>query len=107
MNFLWALGAALASLALLVIAFVPLERAFLLGFRVAALAGLAAFRGLWAIFVHSNARLPLGPLRTLFGAPELHHFHHARVGRTRHNFANVAPWIDLLFGTHHLPTGDE
>jgi sterol desaturase/sphingolipid hydroxylase (fatty acid hydroxylase superfamily) len=78
--------------------------AFALGFPVAALAGLAAFRGLWAIFVHSNVRLPLGPLRVLFGAPELHHFHHARVGRTRHNFANVAPWIDLLFGTHHLPS---
>ncbi len=81
--------------------------AFLLGFPVGALAGLAAFRGLWAIFVHSNVRLPLGPLRWLVGAPELHHHHHARASRTAHNFANVAPWIDLLFGTHFLPRGEE
>ena len=36
-----------------------------------------------------------GPLRALFGAPGLHHF------------ANLAPWTDLLFGTYHVPPGDE
>ena len=81
--------------------------AILLGVHVELLAGAAVFRGLWAIFVHSNVRLPLGPLRVLFGAPELHHWHHARVERTRHNFANLAPWLDHLFGTHHCPEGEE
>ena len=64
-------------------------------------------RGTWAIFIHSNVRLPLGPLRYVLGAPELHHWHHARVPRTQHNFANVAPWVDLVFGTFHLPQGEE
>ena len=80
--------------------------AVLLGVAPETLASLAVFRGVWAIFVHSNVRLPLGPLRWLVGAPELHHWHHARSStteRTTHNFANLAPWIDLLFGTHHLP----
>jgi sterol desaturase/sphingolipid hydroxylase (fatty acid hydroxylase superfamily) len=81
--------------------------AFVMGFDVQMLAPLIALRGMWAIFVHSNVRLPLGPLRILLGAPELHHWHHARVGRTRHNFANVAPFIDVIFGTHHLPEGPE
>jgi sterol desaturase/sphingolipid hydroxylase (fatty acid hydroxylase superfamily) len=81
--------------------------AFLLGVPLGALAALAVLRGMWAIFVHSNVRLPLGPLRWVLGAPELHHWHHARVPRTRHNFANLAPWIDLLFGTHHCPDGPE
>jgi sterol desaturase/sphingolipid hydroxylase (fatty acid hydroxylase superfamily) len=81
--------------------------AFLLGVPLGWLAGLAALRGLWAIFVHSNVRLPLGPLRWVLGAPELHHWHHARVPRTLHNFANLAPWIDALFGTHHCPDGPE
>jgi sterol desaturase/sphingolipid hydroxylase (fatty acid hydroxylase superfamily) len=81
--------------------------AFVMGFRVEGLAALIAFRGMWAIFVHSNVRLPLGPLRLLFGAPELHHWHHARVEQTRHNFANLAPWLDVLFGTHHLPSPAE
>jgi sterol desaturase/sphingolipid hydroxylase (fatty acid hydroxylase superfamily) len=81
--------------------------AFLLGVPLGHLAAIAALRGMWAIFVHSNVRLPLGPLRWILGAPELHHWHHARVPRTQHNFANLAPWIDALFGTHHCPQGPE
>jgi len=81
--------------------------AFLLGVPIGALAALAVLRGMWAIFVHSNVRLPLGPLRWILGAPELHHWHHARVPQTLHNFANLAPWVDALFGTHHCPEGAE
>ena len=33
-----------------------------------ALAYFAAFRGLWAIFIHANVRLSIGPLRMLLGA---------------------------------------
>lgn len=79
----------------------------LLGLPFEALGALIVLRGTWAIFIHSNVRLPLGPLRYLLGAPELHHWHHARVSRTAHNFANVAPWVDLVFGTFHLPRGEE
>lgn len=78
-----------------------------LGLPFAALGGLAAFRGLWAIFIHSNVRLPTGPLGVLLGAPELHHWHHARGPEMRHNFANLAPYLDLLFGTYHRPRGPE
>ena len=46
--------------------------------QVRSLAWFAAFRGLWAIFIHANVRLPIGPLRMLIGAPELHHWHHSR-----------------------------
>ena len=81
--------------------------AFCLGLSFESVAGLVALRGLWAIFVHSNVRLPLGPLRVLLGAPDLHHWHHARVASTKHNFANLAPWIDVLFGTYHRPRGAE
>jgi len=81
--------------------------AILLGLPFEAVGGLVVFRGLWAIFIHANVRLPLGPLRILFGAPEIHHWHHARVAATRHNFANLAPWVDLLFGTYHCPEGPE
>jgi len=81
--------------------------AMALGVDLSLLAGLVAFRGLWAIFIHSNVRLPLGPLRVLFGAPELHHWHHLETTDTKHNFANLAPWTDLLFGTYHRPEGEE
>jgi sterol desaturase/sphingolipid hydroxylase (fatty acid hydroxylase superfamily) len=76
--------------------------AFLLGFPLSTLAGLIAFRGLWAIYIHSNARLPLGPLRMLIGAPELHHWHHDRQ-RDAGNYANISPLMDLLFGTYRCP----
>lgn len=74
-----------------------------LGIDTSGLAWLIVFRGVWAAFIHSNVRLPLGPLRVLIGAPELHHWHHANVARTRHNFSNLAPWTDLVFGTYHCP----
>lgn len=75
----------------------------LLGIDFRLLAGLAVFRSAWGIFIHSNVHLRLGPLALLLGSPELHHWHHARVARTAHNFANLAPWLDLLFRTYHCP----
>ena len=81
--------------------------AIVLGLPFEALGALIVLRGMWAIFIHSNVRLPLGPLAFVLGAPELHHFHHARVARTQHNFANVAPWVDLVFGTFRWPAADE
>jgi sterol desaturase/sphingolipid hydroxylase (fatty acid hydroxylase superfamily) len=76
--------------------------AFVLGFPLETLAGFAAFRGLWAIYIHSNVRLPIGPLRILIGAPELHHWHHDR-DRDAGNYANISPLMDLLFGTYRCP----
>lgn len=81
--------------------------AFALGVPMGWLAGLAVFRGIWGVFIHSNVALPIGPLRFVLGAPDLHHWHHACVARTQHNFANLAPWIDVLFGSYHRPTGEE
>src|SRR5207237_3677161 len=52
--------------------------AFVLGFSLGPLAVLIAFRGIWAIYIHSNVRLPLRPVRWLIGGPELHHWHHAK-----------------------------
>ncbi|MDY3562535.1 sterol desaturase family protein [Gemmata sp. JC673] len=76
--------------------------AFVLGFPLETLAGFIAFRGVWAIYIHSNVRLPLGPLRPLLGAPELHHWHHAR-DRDAGNYGNVCPLMDVLFGTYVCP----
>ncbi len=79
--------------------------AFVLGFPLETLAGFLAFRGLWAIYIHSNVRLPIGPLRWFLGAPELHHWHHARE-RFAGNYANISPLMDLLFGTYRHPPAE-
>ena len=76
--------------------------AFIVGFPSESLAGFLTFRGLWAIYIHSNVRLPTGPLRILFGAPELHHWHHDR-DRDAGNYANISPLMDILFGTYRCP----
>ena len=70
--------------------------------RLEVLAGVIAFRGMWAIYIHSNVRLPIGPLRKLIGAPELHHWHHDRA-RDAGNYANISPLMDILFGTYRCP----
>jgi sterol desaturase/sphingolipid hydroxylase (fatty acid hydroxylase superfamily) len=76
--------------------------AYALGFPLEALTGFIAFRGVWAVYIHSNVRLPTGPLRVLFGAPELHHWHHAR-DRDAGNYSNLSPIMDILFGTYRCP----
>jgi len=76
--------------------------AVVLGFPLETLAGFLAFRGLWAIYIHSNVRLPIGPLRALVGAPELHHWHHDKA-RDAGNYANISPLMDLAFGTYRCP----
>lgn len=73
--------------------------AMLLGIDLRMWVGLVVFRGLWAILVHTNARVPLGPLKWLFGSPEFHRAHHA-ADRDAGHYANLAPWLDVAFGTH-------
>lgn len=75
---------------------------FAMGISIEGLAYFAAFRGLWAIFIHSNVRLSIGPLRMLIGAPELHHWHHDK-DRNAGNYANVSPLMDMVFGTYRCP----
>lgn len=76
--------------------------ALLFGFDLNTLAIIVAFRGLWAIYIHSNVRLSIGPLKILIGSPELHHWHHDKE-RDRGNYANISPLIDILFGTYVCP----
>ncbi|MCB9235495.1 MAG: sterol desaturase family protein [Bacteroidia bacterium] len=76
--------------------------AFVLGFPLETIAGFIAFRGIWAIYIHSNVRLNLGPLRMLIGAPELHHWHHD-LDRMAGNYANISPLMDIIFGTYKCP----
>lgn len=76
--------------------------AFILGFDLSSIVAIVAFRGIWAIYIHSNVRLNIGPLRKLIGSPELHHWHHD-IERDRGNYANVSPLMDIIFGTYTCP----
>ncbi len=73
------------------------------GFPLETIAGVIAFRGLWAVFIHANVRLDPGPLKYVLGAPRLHLWHHARGEGPARNFANLLPALDVVFGTYHEP----
>ncbi|MDI9311488.1 MAG: sterol desaturase family protein [Limnohabitans sp.] len=76
--------------------------AILLGFNLEALTILVAFRGIWAIYIHSNVRLNIGFIKKVIGSPDLHHWHHDKE-RDRGNYANISPLMDILFGTYVCP----
>jgi sterol desaturase/sphingolipid hydroxylase (fatty acid hydroxylase superfamily) len=59
-----------------------------------------------SVLLHSNLRVGFGPLRWLLASPTFHHWHHAcdQAARDK-NFAGQLPFIDVLFGTFHLPKG--
>jgi len=59
-----------------------------------------------AYLVHANVRLNFGPLRHIVVSPEFHHWHHSseREARDR-NYAAHFAFIDLIFGSLHLPRG--
>jgi sterol desaturase/sphingolipid hydroxylase (fatty acid hydroxylase superfamily) len=59
-----------------------------------------------SVLIHSNIRIKFGPLRFVLASPEFHHWHHSndREARDR-NFAGQLPFLDILFGTLHMPRG--
>lgn len=77
--------------------------AVLLGFDLNQIAGYITFRGLWALFIHSNVNIRLGFLEILFGSPHLHHWHHDLERQGKCNYANLSPIMDLIFGSYYSP----
>ena len=64
---------------------------------------VAAFGLIWGFFIHSNLRWRLGPIEWLISTPAFHHWHHTKTGPINHNYSSTLPWLDRIFGTHHLP----
>jgi sterol desaturase/sphingolipid hydroxylase (fatty acid hydroxylase superfamily) len=75
-----------------------------LGYSRATFGGALVLLQLHAIFQHANLRVRFGPLRSVISSPQFHHWHHTNDAQARdRNFAGLFPWIDVLFGTFHLP----
>lgn len=77
--------------------------ALVLGFPLHLIAGLIVLRGMWGLFIHSNADVPIGPLKYVLGSPKLHHWHHDAEKGNDCNYANLMPVMDLIFGTYYEP----
>ncbi len=63
----------------------------------------------WGFFIHSNVRWRFGPLEWLIASPAFHHWHHTNDGPAviNKNYAPMLPGVDRLFGTLHLPPGEQ
>jgi sterol desaturase/sphingolipid hydroxylase (fatty acid hydroxylase superfamily) len=57
----------------------------------------------WGFFIHANLRWRFGPLEWLVSTPAFHHWHHTLNGPINRNYSSTLPWLDRIFGTHHLP----
>lgn len=77
---------------------------FALGFSAPALALFLVVYRWQSLLIHSNANVRFGPFRWIVASPRFHHWHHANHPEAiDRNFAGQLPFIDLLFGTAHMP----
>ena len=77
----------------------------LLGVPLGAHAAVLVALKLATVFVHSNVRVPIGPLRFVVATPRFHHRHHQRNGAVA-NFASFLPLLDVLLGSYSDETPD-
>jgi sterol desaturase/sphingolipid hydroxylase (fatty acid hydroxylase superfamily) len=78
----------------------------LLGFAPAVLAGYAPFLTFHALLLHANLPWTFGPLRYVVSSPAFHRWHHTTEAEgLDKNFAGLFPFIDVVFGTFHMPQG--
>jgi sterol desaturase/sphingolipid hydroxylase (fatty acid hydroxylase superfamily) len=83
-------------------AFLPI---FLLGFAPPALYAYILFVSFHAVYIHANVNHRWPYLRWLIATPEFHHWHHTsdEEGIDK-NFAVLLAFIDVMFGTAHMPS---
>lgn len=86
---------------------ISLTPIFFLGFSEASIAVFSTIYLGHTLLVHSNVRIPFGPLKWLIASPQFHRWHHANQREAYDkNFAGQLPFLDMLFGTYN-PTGDK
>lgn len=78
----------------------------LIGFDPSLVAAYVPIFLFYGILVHANLPWTFGPFRHVLASPCFHRWHHAAEedGLNR-NFAGMFPFIDLAFGTFHMPEG--
>jgi len=77
---------------------------YVLGYDPWALKIYILYVYLHSTFIHSNVRFDLRWLRPFIATPQFHHWHHGIEKEAIDvNFAVQFPFLDRLFGTHHLP----
>ena len=77
---------------------------YVMGFAESALYAYIFFVYILSVFIHSNVRIPFGPLGLIIATPRFHHWHHGiETEAIDKNFAIHFPVLDMIFGTYHMP----
>jgi sterol desaturase/sphingolipid hydroxylase (fatty acid hydroxylase superfamily) len=80
----------------------------LLGFRGEVFVAAGPILTFYALFVHANVPWGFGPLRYVIVTPLFHRWHHTSEDEgLDKNFAGLFPIYDLVFGTFHMPAGQQ
>ncbi len=100
----WMAGARMHFLEILALRGTTVLPMIMLGFAQEAVNTYVFIVYLWATFAHSNIGWGFGWLDRFFVTPKFHHWHHGIEKEAIDvNFAIHFPWLDRLFGTHHMP----
>jgi lathosterol oxidase len=102
----WLAGSRLHLVDILIVRGITFLPLYALGFAPEALVAYVLFVSFHAVWIHANLRFELRWLSHWLVTPAFHHWHHAvEAEAIDKNFAVHVPWLDRLFGTHHLPRG--
>jgi len=100
----WLSASRLHPLNDMVTRFVQVVPLVLVGFSVRGIIILVPYLVFYVLFLHSNLKWDLGPLRYVFVSPAYHRWHHtSEADGIDRNYAGIFPLWDILFGTCHFP----
>jgi sterol desaturase/sphingolipid hydroxylase (fatty acid hydroxylase superfamily) len=102
----WIAGARMHFAEIIVLRSVTATPMLVIGFDESAIQAYMLVVYVYSTFIHSNLRGSFGILEQLLVVPRFHHWHHGiEKEAVDVNFAIHFPFLDRLFGTHHLPEG--
>jgi sterol desaturase/sphingolipid hydroxylase (fatty acid hydroxylase superfamily) len=102
----WIAGARMHFAEIIVLRSVTATPMLVIGFDESAIQAYMLVVYVYSTFIHSNLRGSFGILEQMLVVPRFHHWHHGiEKEAVDVNFAIHFPFLDRLFGTHHLPDG--
>jgi sterol desaturase/sphingolipid hydroxylase (fatty acid hydroxylase superfamily) len=102
----WIAGARMHFVEIIVLRSVTATPALVVGFEESVIQAYMLIVYVYSTFIHSNLRGSFGFLEKILVVPRFHHWHHGLEEEAVDvNFSIHFPFIDRLFGTHHLPDG--
>lgn len=102
----WIAGARMHFLEIIILRAVTATPMLVIGFHESAIQAYVLMLYVYSTFIHANVGTNFGFLEKVLVGPRFHHWHHGIDKEAIDvNFAIHFPFLDRLFGTHHLPGG--